>query len=424
MPHDVIMPALGMAQDTGQIVAWHKNPGDAVAEGDVLFEVETDKATMEVEALAAGFLTERRFEAGTDVPVGDVIAVIGETAEIVAAAPESAPAAAPVSEMPAGHEVIMPALGMAQDTGLIVAWHKALGDTVRAGDVLFEVETDKATMEVEAAHDGFVAALLAEAGEAAPVGEAIAIISAEKPQNAVQLSRSAPPAPAQAPVQPEEKPAQKAAEPVKKAGAVSSDGRILASPKARRLALGQGLDLNDLVKAGHPQPYHAADIDVLKSLPKKAVGVAATASRRLVADLPGDGFAEFAVWAADTAGITDPRALLAGLAAASLDQPEATITIESFGQTHSYVAHSPRLSDVSEAEAENTADLIVRDLRMSRISSVDLGLQDAPVLSITTAGQGLSITLECASDQLSAPQAIALLSNFAGRMEQPLRHLL
>ena len=61
------------------------------------------------------------------------------------------------------HEVIMPALGMAQDSGLIVAWHKAPGDEVAAGDVLFEVETDKSTVEVEAGQDGFVAALLAEA---------------------------------------------------------------------------------------------------------------------------------------------------------------------------------------------------------------------------------------------------------------------
>ena len=86
------------------------------------------------------------------------------------------------------HEVIMPALGMAQDTGLIVAWQKAPGDAVAAGDVLFEVETDKSTVEVEASHDGFVAALLAEAGEEAPVGSVIALISAEKPENPVQKS--------------------------------------------------------------------------------------------------------------------------------------------------------------------------------------------------------------------------------------------
>ena len=78
MRHDVIMPALGMAQDSGVIVAWHKAAGDAVAKGDVLFEVETDKATMEVEAQADGFLNGVRAQAGEEVPVGNVIAVIGD----------------------------------------------------------------------------------------------------------------------------------------------------------------------------------------------------------------------------------------------------------------------------------------------------------------------------------------------------------
>ncbi|MEP3275046.1 MAG: lipoyl domain-containing protein, partial [Stappiaceae bacterium] len=76
MPHEIIMPALGMAQDTGLIVAWHKNSGDPVAIGDVLMEVETDKSTMEVEAQAQGYLTNVKAAAGDNVPVGNVIALI------------------------------------------------------------------------------------------------------------------------------------------------------------------------------------------------------------------------------------------------------------------------------------------------------------------------------------------------------------
>ena len=76
MSHDVIMPALGMAQDSGLLVSWFKQPGDAVAIGDALFEVETDKATMEVEAQHAGFLTQISAKSGDEVPVGQVIAVI------------------------------------------------------------------------------------------------------------------------------------------------------------------------------------------------------------------------------------------------------------------------------------------------------------------------------------------------------------
>ncbi len=87
MPHDVTMPQLGMAQDAGKIVSWLKAPGDKVAKGDALFEVETDKATMEVEAQASGFLTHVSAQAGEDIPVGQAIARISETAE------EDAPAA-------------------------------------------------------------------------------------------------------------------------------------------------------------------------------------------------------------------------------------------------------------------------------------------------------------------------------------------
>ena len=194
-PHEVIMPALGMAQDSGVIVAWHKALGEAVAADDVLFEVETDKATMEVPAGAEGFVTHIGAEAGAEVPVGEVIALIGASSDAGQGA-EGSGSAPPVTAepVPEGDNVIMPALGMAQDSGVIVAWHKAPGEQVAAGDVLFEVETDKSTMEVEAGFDGYVAALLAEAGEEAPVGETIAVIVAEKPGTPVQKSRGAVPA--------------------------------------------------------------------------------------------------------------------------------------------------------------------------------------------------------------------------------------
>ncbi|MGC9368198.1 MAG: biotin/lipoyl-containing protein [Paracoccaceae bacterium] len=430
MPHEVIMPALGMAQDTGLIVAWHKSPGDEVATGDVLFEVETDKATMEVEAQADGFLTQVRAHAGDDVPVGDVIALIGDTAEAVHAAEPPADTAAPTAALPDGNEVIMPALGMAQDTGLIVAWHKAPGDAVAADDILFEVETDKSTMEVEAGHDGYVAALLAEAGEDAPVGDPIAIISAEKPEAPVQLSRKGQPAaavPAAAPQpQPAADPAPGKPTRAAKPAAKSETGRILASPKMRRLALEQGLDLARLVQAGHPQPYHASDIEVLKSLPGEAPATAqAAAARHLVADLPGEGFTAFSAWAAETAGLKDANALLAGLAAASLGrQGGATVAVESFGKTRIYTVPAGPLGAITAAEPDTPPDLRLRDLRFSRITTVQLGAEDSPVLSVATSGAALRLTLECAAHQLTADEAVSLLSNFAGRMEQPLRHLL
>lgn len=438
MPHEVIMPALGMAQDTGQILAWHKQPGEAVAAGDVLFEVETDKAAMEVEAPKPGYLTDVTAEAGSDVPVGQVIALISETPDGKGwdGAPETSAAAPDVQGEPSeieGHDIIMPTLGMAQDTGLLVAWLKQPGDRVAADDVLFEVETDKSTVEVNAGRDGYVAALLAEAGEDVPVGQVIAVLSAEKPEAPVSRkagsgARPAPSAQDTVPADKPEKPAPPGAGPSAAPGrspASPAGGRILASPKARRLAREQGLDLERLAEAGHAQPFHVRDLEALKALPPRAAAVtAAVATRHLTAEIAGSGFEEFAAWAADGAGLKDARALLAGLAGASLGRMPLTVAVEGPGAGQVYAVSSTLLGKVVKADAETEPDLKLRDLRASRVSSVQLGADACPVLSITRLADGLGLTLECSGDQLSADEAVSLLSNFAGRMEQPLRHLL
>lgn len=423
MPHEVIMPALGMAQDTGKIVGWLKAPGDEVKAGDALFEVETDKATMEVEAPADGFLTDVTAGDGEDVPVGNVIAMISDTGEgSGTAAPAPATDDAPdADDLPDGTGVIMPALGMAQDEGVIVAWHKAPGDAVASGDILFEVETDKATMEVEAGHDGFVAALLAEAGEAAPVGEVIAIISAEAPDTPVSRSWSAGAKPAPAPAQPEGKTApapkseKQAREPGPKTPApvAAIGGRVLASPKARRLALEEGLDLQRLVEAGHPQPYHVADLEMLRTLPAETTPIqAAAASRRLTAELDAAPLADFCAWAAeDTGAPFDRAALLARFAAAAQGDPEAAIAVETHGQART-------IPD------DATPTLLIRDLSGTPLTSVNLGAEDVPVLTLTGTGDSVSLTLECAPSQLTASQALTLITGFAGRLAEPLRHLL
>ena len=446
MPHDVIMPALGMAQDSGVLVRWIKQAGDAVAEGDALFEVETDKATMEVEAQAAGFLTNVSASEGQDVPVGQVIALISDTAEGSADAPSAAapgaaaPSAdAPASDVPEGNAVIMPALGMAQDTGLIVSWQKEPGDKIAADDVLFEVETDKSTVEVPAGQDGYLAALLAEAGDDVPVGETVAIISSDAPANPMRRAYAAGAAapapaaaaePAPAPAKAEATPAPVPA-PAKAPAPVVSGGKVLASPKARRLAAERGLDLKRLVSEGYPQPYHVKDLDTLAALPAAqtqtaaAAGVAAAA--RLTARAATDGFAAFASWAASEAGLTDGDSLLAGLGAASLrgDTADLVVAVERFGQSRQYLNPDlPRLGAAAATEDEAQADLIIRDIRGSRITSVATGAEVAPVLTIGNDGDGLSITLEYGSGQLAPAAAIALISEFAGRMEMPMRHLL
>jgi len=421
MPHDVTMPQLGMAQDAGRIVAWLKAPGDAVAKGDALFEVETDKATMEVEAQASGYLTGVLADEGDDVPVGQVIARISDSAEDDSPAPAAAPEAAPVSDaLPEGQQITMPQLGMAQDSGQMVGWLVELGAQVGPDDLLFEVETDKATMEMPAGASGYLAATLAQPGEDVAVGAPVAILTAEAPENpvaraAADVGPSSPPAPV--PPEPKAPPprAAEAATPPK--APVPKGGRILASPKARRLALQQGLDLSRLVKAGHPQPYHVADLEVLRALPNAAAPQAASqTSRRLTARVKHPALDVFLNWA-QAQGLDNPDAALAGLLGKG---HVATLGIERAGRLQSFtIAH--RLSQV--AETQDAPALILRDLRDSFVQDVDLGAENTPVLTLLPKGKGLLLVLECAPDHLSAADAIELLNTVAGRVAQPLRHL-
>jgi len=160
-------------------------------------------------------------------------------------------------------EVIMPALGMAQDTGKVLRWLKSEGDQVSKGEALMEIETDKVTVEVEAPADGTLAGVRAAEGEEVPVGRSVAMILApgeplpeEGPETAPVAAESSDATPAEAPLR----------------VAVSSDGdeaeaasspprRRLASPKARRLAAERGIDLSALAGSGPGGAVVAADVE-------------------------------------------------------------------------------------------------------------------------------------------------------------------
>ncbi len=439
MPHEVIMPALGMAQETGLIVSWMKQPGDAVKTGDPLMEVETDKATMEVEAQADGYLTDLRYDAGQEVPVGEVIALISDTAASSGAKKPDAqdeneePAPASASAPVEGAKVIMPALGMAQDTGLIVAWLKSPGDAVAADDVLLEVETDKSTMEVPAGHDGYIAALHAEAGQEVPVGDVIAVISTEKPANPVQSRAPAPGADKKVatPAKAEAPPKRSVEAPAPRPSAPA--GRILASPKARRLAAEQGLDLARLVEAGHPQPYHAADLELLRDLPPTHAPTAAQASAvaQITARASRSAIDEFLAWSA-TEGVALERGMLwAAFAAAALRRTSGVTNPLVVELSAPGVAHQrfvdPDLSPLSacrEADSDGAAALLVRDLTGSLITGIRTGVQDRVVLSIAADGERLLLTLDFTPSQLTESAAINLVTEFAARLSDPRRHLL
>lgn len=308
------------------------------------------------------------------------------------------------------HDVIMPALGMAQDTGLLVAWRKAPGDRVAVGDALFEVETDKATMEVEATAEGYLSAVTAGEGEDVPVGHVIARIvataadvdlTAMKAKAVVAPEKTPLPSarevPASAPVT-----AAPPASPPKPAVPVASSGRILASPKARQMAAEQGLDLARLAKAGHPQPYHVADLKLFGAL--GGAGRSVLTARADSVALGG--------LLAKAAGSDLSRlyaAFVAGAWRHALGRDDLAVTVQR--------------ADGSQTEVKDggTALLLV-DLTDTRLTGhVPQG--SGLALCLSRDGGGLALTLSYDEAELPFAAAVAWLNELAARIEDPIRQL-
>ncbi|MEY3678556.1 MAG: hypothetical protein RI924_697 [Bacteroidota bacterium] len=270
MAEVVRMPKMSDTMTEGVIAKWHKKVGDKVNSGDLVAEVETDKATMDFESFQEGTLLYIGAQEGSAVPVDSVIAVLGAPGEDYQAllsgnAPAAAPAPAPSPEPPAsvapavsagvspeslGATVIrMPLLSDTMTEGVIAEWHKKVGDKVKSDDALADVETDKATMEVTAYAEGTLLYVGVEKGQAAKVNDIIAIVGKEGTDVSgllVPASPAAPSAPAASPAPPAVAspaiPAPVATQPV----AESDDSRVKASPLARKIAKDKGIDLRQV----------------------------------------------------------------------------------------------------------------------------------------------------------------------------------
>ena len=204
MAEAIKMPLLSDTMKEGVIAAWHKKVGDKVKSDDVLADVETDKATMEVMPYVDGTLLYIGVEQGKAAKVNDIIAIVGKEREdyrpllegapaadaapapaqkqseptaAKPAEPASAPAQAPKADVPKDVTVVrMPLLSDTMKEGKIVTWHKKVGDKVKSDDVLAEVETDKATMEVMGYADGTLLHIGVPEGSAAKINDIIAIM--------------------------------------------------------------------------------------------------------------------------------------------------------------------------------------------------------------------------------------------------------
>ena len=284
MAEVIRMPRMSDTMTEAVIVGWNKKIGDKIKPGDVLAEVETDKATMELESYNEGTLLYIGVEKGKAVKVDGILAIVGKEGEdykslleagggsngkvetTAAATPAPSPVSAAPAEkvsLPAGaKEIRMPLLSDTMTEGKIVAWNKKVGDKVKSDDVLAEVETDKAAMEVVGYEEGTLLYVGVEAGKAAKVNEIIAIVgkagtdvsayvAAEKSgANAVTaMAASQTTAPAAA------------AQAQEAASAANTDGRIKASPLAKRLAAEKGIDLSSVNGSGDGGRITKKDID-------------------------------------------------------------------------------------------------------------------------------------------------------------------
>lgn len=296
MAEVIRMPRLSDTMTEGVIAAWHKKVGDTVKPGDVLADVETDKATMELESYQQGTILYIGVDKGKSVAIDGILAIIGKKGEdfqhlLNEAAPsgeapkktapeparEKTAAAEPV-QLPAGaKEIRMPLLSDTMTEGKIVAWHKKVGDTVKSDDVLAEVETDKATMEVVGYEAGTLLYIGVEAGKAAKVNEIIAIVG--KPgtdvaayvaydKQAGNTSKEAPKA------EPATATETKVAEP---AMTSSENGRIKASPLAKKMAAEKGIDLSAVAGSGDGGRITKRDVETFQPKTAGTSGASGTA---------------------------------------------------------------------------------------------------------------------------------------------------
>jgi pyruvate dehydrogenase E2 component (dihydrolipoamide acetyltransferase) len=283
----ITMPRLSDTMTEGTVATWLKKVGDKVSEGDMLAEIETDKATMEFESFNQGTLLYIGIQAGETAPIDSLLAIIGNEGEDIsalingAAVPDAevetktttaetkSPVAEPqttnnkpkTAELPAGVVVVtMPRLSDTMTEGTVATWLKKVGDKVSEGDMLAEIETDKATMEFESFNEGTLLHIGIQEGESAPIDSLLAIIGPAG-TDVSGIIASGGIAPVAAPAE-----EAKAVPVAQTAGLVvqeaPADGqRILASPLAKKIASEKGIQLTQVKGTGENGRITKSDVE-------------------------------------------------------------------------------------------------------------------------------------------------------------------
>jgi pyruvate dehydrogenase E2 component (dihydrolipoamide acetyltransferase) len=311
MAEIIRMPKMSDTMEEGVIASWLKKVGDTVKPGDILAEVETDKATMELESYEEGVLLYVGVKEKDSVPVNGIIAIIGERGEAfeqllssgnetpstkvvaaesptVAAAPQvSAPAVKiDTSSIPAVL-VTMPKMSDTMQEGTIASWLKNVGDSVKSGEIIAEVETDKATMELESYEDGVLLYVGVAAGGSVPVDGVIAVIGEKGADFQSLLAAHEAGAPASAPAEaaiPATAPvvqqvAAAVQAPVSAAVPThSSSDRVKASPLAKKIASDKGVDIRQVAGTGEGGRIVKKDIETFVPSAAAAAPIAQSAA--------------------------------------------------------------------------------------------------------------------------------------------------
>ena len=194
---EVRVPTLGESVTEATVATWFKKPGDAVAQDEMLCELETDKVTVEVPSPAAGTLTDIVAAEGETVGVDALLANISEGAGAATPAPAVTPAAAPASDAGAAVEVMVPTLGESVSEATVSTWFKQVGDTVQQDEMLCELETDKVSVEVPAPASGTLTEILSAEGATVAAGGKLAVMGGAT-ASATEPAAAAKPAPAAA----------------------------------------------------------------------------------------------------------------------------------------------------------------------------------------------------------------------------------
>uniref|UniRef100_A0A8C2KF06 Acetyltransferase component of pyruvate dehydrogenase complex n=1 Tax=Cyprinus carpio TaxID=7962 RepID=A0A8C2KF06_CYPCA len=390
-PHQKVeLPALSPTMQMGTIARWEKKEGDKINEGDLIAEVETDKATVGFEMLEECYLAKILVPQGTrDVPIGAVICItvdnpdlipafkdltldkIASSAPAAAAAPPppASPAAAPAppqvpgSSYPPHMKVLLPALSPTMTMGTVQRWEKKVGEKLSEGDLLAEIETDKATIGFEVQEEGYLAKIMiAEGTRDVPLGTPLCIIVEKESDistfaDYVETGVAASPPPAPTPVAapaPAPAPAAPTAAPAT-APAAPRKGRVFASPLAKKLAAEKGIDIAQVTGTGPDGRVTRKDIDSFVPLKPTPAPAAAPAPAAPTPSPP----AAPAFAAVPTGTFTDiPISNIRRVIAQRLMQSKQTIP-------HYYLSIDVNMDQVLELRKELNAEVKADNIKLS-----------------------------------------------------------